>query len=310
MKALESVDVSEVIFSTNQADQKKKKKLPNKPKWESNRKDVDSIDPTYLYLREVGFHSLLTAKEELALAKEISKGSEAARKKMIESNLRLVVKIARYYSNRGLSLLDLIAEGNIGLMTAVDKFDSTKGFRFSTYATWWIRQNIERAIMNHTRVVRLPIHVIKELNVYLRLAKYLSQHLDHEPNADEMAKLIDRPLEEVHRMMSLVGGAASLDAPIGHEGGRFFVELIEDQNSSTPVQEVEDNDYREYLESMLLQLEPRHREVVARRFGLLTYSQHTLEEAGEAVGLTRERVRQLQLEGVKELQRIIKLKRD
>ena len=162
------------------------------------------LDATRLYLSEIGFSPLLTADEEKHYSRLALKGDEAARKKMIECNLRLVVKIARRYLNRGLALLDLIEEGNLGLIRAVEKFDPERGFRFSTYATWWIRQTIERAIMNQTRTIRLPIHVVKEINIYLRAARHLSQTLDHEPSTEEIADMLDKPISEVKRMQGVV----------------------------------------------------------------------------------------------------------
>ena len=174
-----------------------------------------NLDATQLYLGEIGFSPLLSAEEEVFFARKALKGCSASRKRMIESNLRLVVKIARRYNNRGLALLDLIEEGNLGLIRAVEKFDPERGFRFSTYATWWIRQTIERAIMNQTRTIRLPIHVVKELNVYLRTARELTQKLDHEPTAEEIAASLDRPVEDVTKMLRLNEKITSVDTPIG-----------------------------------------------------------------------------------------------
>jgi RNA polymerase nonessential primary-like sigma factor len=168
-------------------------------------------DATRLYLKEIGFSPLLSAEEEVYFSRRARKGDEASRKRMIESNLRLVVKISRRYMNRGLALLDLIEEGNLGLIRAVEKFDPERGFRFSTYATWWIRQTIERAIMNQTRTIRLPVHVLKEINVYLRAARYLSQKLDHEPTPEEVATLLDKPIEDVKEMFGLNERIASVD---------------------------------------------------------------------------------------------------
>jgi RNA polymerase nonessential primary-like sigma factor len=176
------------------------------------------MDATQLYLGEIGFSPLLTAEEEVYFARRALRGDEAARNRMIESNLRLVVKIARRYNNRGLALLDLVEEGNLGLIRAVEKFDPERGFRFSTYATWWIRQTVERAIMNQTRTIRLPIHVVKELNVYLRTARELAQRLDHEPTAEDIAFLLDKPVEEVSRMLKLNEKICSVDTPIAGDG--------------------------------------------------------------------------------------------
>ncbi len=179
-----------------------------------------SLDATQMYLSEIGFSPLLTAEEEVLYARRALRGDEAARKRMIESNLRLVVKISRRYSNRGLALLDLIEEGNLGLIRAVEKFDPERGFRFSTYATWWIRQTIERALMNQTRTIRLPIHVVKELNIYLRTARELSQRLDHEPTPEEIALELDRPVDDVTKMLRLNERISSVDTPIGGDGER------------------------------------------------------------------------------------------
>ncbi|MCB1662866.1 MAG: sigma-70 family RNA polymerase sigma factor, partial [Pseudomonadales bacterium] len=185
-----------------------------------------TFDATQLYLNEIGFSPLLNAEEEVYFSRLALKGDEAARKRMIESNLRLVVKIARRYVNRGLTLLDLIEEGNLGLIRAVEKFDPERGFRFSTYATWWIRQTIERALMNQTRTIRLPIHVVKELNVYLRAARELTQKLDHEPSPEEIADMLDRPVQDVKRMLSLNERVTSVDVPMGPDSDRSVVESV------------------------------------------------------------------------------------
>src|SRR3990167_11225989 len=179
-----------------------------------------AMDATQLYLSEIGFSPLLSAEEERHYSRLALKGDVAGRKKMIESNLRLVVKISRRYLNRGLPLLDLIEEGNLGLMKSVEKFDPERGFRFSTYATWWIRQTIERAIMNQTRTIRLPIHIVKELNVYLRAARQLTQKLDHEPSAEEIADMLDVPLEDVEKLLYLNDKVTSFDSPVGFEEGK------------------------------------------------------------------------------------------
>lgn len=186
-----------------------------------------SLDATQMYLSEIGFSPLLTAEEEVLYARRALRGDEAARKRMIESNLRLVVKISRRYSNRGLALLDLIEEGNLGLIRAVEKFDPERGFRFSTYATWWIRQTIERALMNQTRTIRLPIHVVKELNIYLRTARELSQRLDHEPTPEEIALELDRPVDDVTKMLRLNERISSVDTPIGGDGDKALLDICQ-----------------------------------------------------------------------------------
>ena len=262
-------------------------------------------DATRLYLGEIGFAPLLTAEEEVMLARRLQKGDEAARQRMIESNLRLVVKIARRYLNRGLALLDLIEEGNLGLIRAVEKFDPERGFRFSTYATWWIRQTIERGIMNQTRTIRLPIHVVKEINIYLRAARHLAQSLDHEPRAEEVAEMLDKPIEDVKRMMGLNERVTSVDVPLGRDSDRTLIDAIPDEYNPDPSVLLQDEDMHQCIEAWLGQLTDKQREVVGRRFGLHGQDVATLEEVGNALGVTRERVRQIQLEALKRLRDVM-----
>jgi RNA polymerase nonessential primary-like sigma factor len=260
-----------------------------------------NLDATQLYLGEIGFSPLLTAEEEVYFARRSLKGCEASRKRMIVSNLRLVVKIARRYNNRGLALLDLIEEGNLGLIRAVEKFDPERGFRFSTYTTWWIRQTIERAIMNQTRTIRLPIHVVKELNVYLRASRELSQKLDHEPTAEEIALALDKPVEDVTKMLRLNERITSVDTPIGGESDKALLDIIADEKEFSPEETLQDNDIKGNIVTWLEELNPKQREVLARRFGLLGYEPSTLEDVGAEIGLTRERVRQIQVEALRRL---------
>ncbi len=263
-----------------------------------------SCDATQIYLSEIGYSPLLTAEEEVHYSRLSLKGDEAARKKMIESNLRLVVKISRRYLNRGLPLLDLIEEGNLGLMRAVEKFDPERGFRFSTYATWWIRQTIERAIMNQTRTIRLPIHVVKELNVYLRAARQLTQTLDHEPTPEEIAELVDKPIEDVKKLLGLNDKITSVDSPVGYDEHKSLLDTIPDVNSSNPVDILTNENLKEHIEKWLNELSENQREVITRRFGLRGHEKATLEDVGSAIGLTRERVRQIQVEALKTLRTI------
>ncbi len=263
------------------------------------------FDATRMYLSEIGFSPLLSAEEEVYYARLAQRGDESGRRRMIESNLRLVVKIARRYINRGLALLDLIEEGNLGLIRAVEKFDPERGFRFSTYATWWIRQTIERAIMNQTRTIRLPIHVVKELNSYLQAARRLAQSLDHEPNAEEIAELLDKPLTDVKRLLKLNERVTSVDVPIGRDSDKTLIDAIPDENNLDPSALLQDEDVLANLEVWISRLSQKQREVVERRFGLHGYKISTLEEVGNEIGVTRERVRQIQMDALKRLREIL-----
>lgn len=272
----------------------------------ANQEEIQkNLDATQLYLGEIGFSPLLTAEEEVYFARRALKGDEASRKRMIVSNLRLVVKIARRYNNRGLALLDLIEEGNLGLIRAVEKFDPERGFRFSTYATWWIRQTIERAIMNQTRTIRLPIHVVKELNVYLRASRELAQKLDHEPTAEEIAEHLDRPVKDVAKMLRLNERIASVDTPIGSDTEKALLDILADEKGHGPEEELQDKDIKCNIVEWLGELNPKQREVLARRFGLLGYEPSTLEDVGAEIGLTRERVRQIQVEALRRLRDLL-----
>ncbi len=265
-----------------------------------------TLDATQLYLNEIGFSPLLSAEEEVYFSRKALKGEEAARKRMIESNLRLVVKISRRYVNRGLALLDLIEEGNLGLIRAVEKFDPERGFRFSTYATWWIRQTIERGIMNQTRTIRLPIHVVKELNIYLRAARELSQKLDHEPSPEEIANLLDKPTADVEKMLGLNERVNSIDATIGVNGDKTLCDTIPDHQASDPMTLLQNSDLNNSIDGWLTELTEKQREVLCRRFGLRGHEISTLEEVGREIGLTRERVRQIQVEALKRLRDIMR----
>jgi len=271
-----------------------------------DREDAPSnLDATQLYLSEIGFSPLLSAEEEVYFSRLALKGDEQSRKRMIESNLRLVVKISRRYNNRGLPLLDLIEEGNLGLIRAVEKFDPERGFRFSTYATWWIRQTIERAIMNQTRTIRLPIHVVKELNIYLRTSRELVQKLDHEPTAEDIAETLDVPVANVTKMLRLNERMTSVDSPFGGENDKVLLDVIPDDKSGGPEGSLQTTDIKNNIIHWLNELNSKQREVLARRFGLLGYEAATLEDVGVEIGLTRERVRQIQVEALKRLRDIL-----
>ena len=267
-----------------------------------SRKEMDA---TRLYLKEIEHSELLTADEEKHYTRLAQKGCEKSRAKMIECNLRLVVKIARRYMNRGLALLDLIEEGNLGLIHSVEKFDPERGFRFSTYATWWIRQTIERGLMNQTRTIRLPIHVVKEMNVYIKAERRLQQSLDREPTAEDIAALTERPVEDVTRLLGLRDRVTSVDVAIGKDGERPLLDIIPDENNVDPSMVLQDETVNSNINEWLLKLESKQREVLVRRFGLHGHEKCTLEEVGQELGVTRERVRQIQMEALKRLRRIL-----
>ena len=273
----------------------------------SGTKDLlqEDLDATRMYLGEIGFSPLLTAEQEVYYARKVQQGDTEARNRMVESNLRLVVKIARRYMNRGLTLLDLIEEGNLGLIHAVQKFDPERGFRFSTYATWWIRQTIERGIMNQTRTIRLPIHIIKEINSYLRTSRQLAQQLDHEPTVEEVAQALDKPISDVKRMLGLNERIASIDTPLGYEEDRSLLDALPDDNSLDPSDFLQDEDLQEKLSLWLNQLTDKQRIVVERRFGLNGREHATLEQVGNEIGVTRERVRQIQLDALQRMRKIL-----
>ena len=267
--------------------------------------EAETGDILTMYLRDVRRTALFTPAEEFDTATRARAGDFQARQSMIEHNLRLVVSIAKNYLGRGVHMSDLIEEGNLGLMHAIDKFEPERGFRFSTYATWWIRQTIERAIMNQTRTIRLPIHVVKELNVYLRAARELTQKLDHEPSPEEIANLLEKPVGEVKRMLGLNERVSSVDVSLGPDSDKTLLDTLTDDRPTDPCELLQDDDLSQSIDQWLSELTDKQREVVIRRFGLRGHESSTLEDVGLEIGLTRERVRQIQVEGLKRLREIL-----
>lgn len=263
-------------------------------------------DVTQLYLNEIGAKPLLTPAEEVATARLLRAGDFAARQKMIEHNLRLVVNIAKRYLNRGIPLLDLIEEGNLGLIHALEKFDPERGFRFSTYATWWIRQSIERGIMNQSRTIRLPVHVVKEINIVLRAMRHLESADRRELTVERVAALIDKSPAEVRHILSLNEHIASLDAPLEIDPTLTMAEMIADDGGGDPESLLQSSEIGSLLDDWLAQLSERQRLIVERRYGLNGVDVATLDVIAIDLGLTRERVRQIQIEGLDRLRKIIK----
>ena len=287
---------------TNEWFQIEESKKPAQPK-AAGRRPRELGDATDMYLSEIGRAKLLTAQEEKALAERVQAGDMQARGQMIEANLRLVVKIARRYLNRGLPLLDLIEEGNLGLIRAVEKFDPTKGFRFSTYATWWIRQAVERGLMNQAKTIRLPIHIAKELNSYLRAERELAQKIDHEPTPEDVADLLDKPVDDVRSLMEMSNNIACTEISVLEpERGSWDTFGGADED---PWQLVQNDQLKHHIDGWLDALPEKSHDVICRRFGLRGHDITTLEEVGVAIGLTRERVRQIQVDALKTLKQML-----
>jgi len=258
-------------------------------------------DPVRMYLKEIGRVPLLTAEEEVELAKRIEQGDEEAKRRLAEANLRLVVSIAKRYVGRGMLFLDLIQEGNLGLIKAVEKFDFRKGFKFSTYATWWIRQAITRAIADQARTIRIPVHMVETINKLIRVSRQLLQELGREPTPEEIAKEMDLSVERVREIMKIAQEPVSLETPIGEEEDSHLGDFIEDQEAPAPAEEASFQMLKEQLEGVLDTLTPREEKVLRLRFGLDDGRSRTLEEVGQVFGVTRERIRQIEAKALRKL---------
>lgn len=258
-------------------------------------------DPVRMYLKEIGRVPLLTAEEEIELAKRMEEGDEEAKRRLAEANLRLVVSIAKRYVGRGMLFLDLIQEGNLGLIKAVEKFDYNKGFKFSTYATWWIRQAITRAIADQARTIRIPVHMVETINKLIRVSRQLLQELGREPNPEEVAKEMDIPVERVREIMKIAQEPVSLETPIGEEEDSHLGDFIEDEDAPAPAEAASFMLLKEQLEEVLDTLTPREEKVLRLRFGLDDGRSRTLEEVGQEFGVTRERIRQIEAKALRKL---------
>jgi len=272
---------------------------------QADKPEMPAADATTLYLNEIGHTPLLDSAQEVALAREIAQGNKTSRKRMIEANLRLVVALAKRYQNRGLSLLDLIAEGNIGLIRAVEKFDPELGYRFSTYATWWIKQAIDRALMNQGRTVRLPIHVAKDLGQCQRVIEQVRERTGRPPAVEELARFLGKPVKQVRRLLQFDTRICSVDGPVLESADISLLDTLSDEKCNDPQQLLQQENIQHSMLHLLGKLTARQREVLSRRFGLAGYAGGTLEEVGREIGLTRERVRQIQIDALCRLQRMM-----
>lgn len=270
---------------------------------------VSIEDPVRMYLKEIGKVSLLTADEEIELAKRMEQGDEEAKKRLAEANLRLVVSIAKRYVGRGMLFLDLIQEGNLGLIKAVEKFDYRKGYKFSTYATWWIRQAITRAIADQARTIRIPVHMVETINKLIRVSRQLLQELGREPQPEEIAKEMDTSVDRVREIMKIAQEPVSLETPIGEEEDSHLGDFIEDQDAPAPADAASFTLLREQLEEVLETLTVREKRVLELRFGLEDGRSRTLEEVGQHFGVTRERIRQIEAKALRKLRHPSRSKR-
>ena len=270
---------------------------------------VGTEDPVRMYLKEIGTVPLLTAEEEMELARRQQAGDEKAKKKLIEANLRLVVSIAKRYTGRGMSFLDLVQEGNLGLIKGVEKFDPEKGFKLSTYATWWIRQSVTRALADQARTIRVPVHMVETINKMSKMQRKLTLELGYEPSVAELAKALDMTEEKVMEIMQIAREPASLETPIGEEDDSNLGDFVADNNVLTPEDNVESVMLREHIEALLGDLKERERQVIVLRFGLEDGHPRTLEEVGREFKVTRERIRQIEAKALRKLRNPVRSKR-
>ena len=270
---------------------------------------IGTEDPVRMYLKEIGTVPLLTADEELELAKRKTEGDEAAKERLIEANPRLVVSIAKRYTGRGMSFLDLVQEGNLGLIKGVEKFDYTKGYKFSTYATWWIRQSVTRALADQARTIRVPVHMVETINKMSKMQRKLTLELGYEPSIPELAKALDMTEEKVMEIMQIAREPASLETPIGEEDDSNLGDFVADANVVTPEQNVESVMLREHIDTLLGDLKERERQVIVLRFGLEDGHPRTLEEVGKEFNVTRERIRQIEAKALRKLRNPVRSKR-
>lgn len=284
-----------------------KKNRPETSETKKHPREVDSggEDAMKSYMRDIQKTKLLNAEEERSLADQIAQGNMDARARMIESNLRLVVKIAKRYMNRGLPFLDLIEEGNIGLIKAVERFKTEKGCRFSTYATWWIRQSIERALVNQSRTIRLPVHVAEQVNKMFKVTKEILHHKSEEPTAQEIATLMDVEQADVERLQQLIRKTYSIEHPLGEDGNYTLIDTIEDPHTPSPAELLENINRYEYVEKWLNSLKKKEAEILQYRFGLNDYEPETLDTIGIRYGVTRERIRQIEAKSLDKLRKIM-----
>ena len=270
---------------------------------------VGTEDPVRMYLKEIGTVPLLTAEEEMELARRKQAGDEKAKKKLIEANLRLVVSIAKRYTGRGMSFLDLVQEGNLGLIKGVEKFDPEKGFKLSTYATWWIRQSVTRALADQARTIRVPVHMVETINKMSKMQRKLTLELGYEPSVAELAKALDMTEEKVMEIMQIAREPASLETPIGEEDDSNLGDFVADNNVLTPEDNVESVMLREHIDALLGDLKERERQVIVLRFGLEDGHPRTLEEVGREFKVTRERIRQIEAKALRKLRNPVRSKR-